>query len=85
MPNLHLLPMCLLFAVIGTIEDFGVSLYYVAIAEKRPVRSSVISFLHTLLAIFVVASIVVSKSPWPLLFYAGGGAIGTYCGVRFKH
>jgi hypothetical protein len=80
--NLPLLPMCLLFAVIGTIEDYTVGLYYRAISEKRAVRSAVISGLHTILAVFVVASVIASESPWPLLAYAFGGGIGTYCAVN---
>lgn len=79
--NLPLLPMCFLFAVIGTIEDFCIGLYYRAIAEKRAVRSAVISGLHTVLAVFVVASVIASESPWPLLAYALGGSVGTYCAV----
>ena len=82
--NLALLPTCLLFAVIGTLEDYLISWYYLFISEKRAAPSAAISFVHTLLAVFVVASVIVSESPWPLLAYAFGGAVGTYCGVRFK-
>jgi uncharacterized membrane protein len=85
MLNLALLPLCLLFAVIGTIEDFIVSLYYIAIGEGRALRSAIISTIHTVLAIFVVATVIVSRSPWPLLFYALGGGVGTYCGVRHRN
>ena len=83
--NLALLPMCLLFAVIGTLEDFIVSLYYIAIGEGRPLKSAIISTIHTVLAIFVVATVIVSRSPWPLLAYAVGGGVGTYCGVSHRN
>lgn len=77
-PNLALL---LLYGTIGTIEDFIVSLFYRAIAEKRAARSAGISFIHTLLTLFVVASIIISGNFWLLLAYSIGGAVGTYCGV----
>ncbi len=71
-----------LYGVIGTLEDFVVSLFYRAIAERRAVPAASISFIHTLLAVFIVGSIIVSKSPWLLLSYSLGGAIGTYAGVK---
>ena len=74
--------LCLLFFVIGLAEDFIVSCYYRAIADKKALRSAGISFVHTLLAIFVVASIIKGDSIILLLFYAGGGFCGTYLGVK---
>jgi len=53
------LALLLLYGAIGTIEDFIVSLFYSAIAERRAVRSAAISFVHTLLTLFVVASIII--------------------------
>jgi hypothetical protein len=81
--NLALLPMCLLFAVIGTIEDWIVAQFYRAVAEKQAFRCSAISFIHTLLAVFVVGAIIVSESPLLLVCYATGGAVGMYVGTRF--
>jgi len=73
-----------LFAVIGTAEDFIVSCYYRALAERRAGRTAAISFFHTLLAVFVIGSCINAASPWPLLAYAAGGAVGSYLGVRRK-
>ena len=79
MENLALIA---LYGVIGTLEDFVISLYYDAIARRKAIPAASISFVHTLLAIFVVGSIIVSKSPWLLLSYSLGGAIGTFAGVK---
>jgi hypothetical protein len=74
--------LCVIFAAVGLVEDYIVSRYYRAIAEKKAIRSSVISFVHTLLAIFVVASIIKGNSIPLLICYATGGAVGTWIGVR---
>jgi hypothetical protein len=74
--------LCLLFFVIGLAEDFIVSLYYRAISKKQAFRSAVISFVHTLVAIFVVASIIKGDSLLLLVCYAMGGFVGTYLGVK---
>ena len=74
--------LCLLFFGLGLVEDFVVSLYYRAIAKKQAMRSAVISLGHTLLAVFVVASIIKGDLILPFLFYAVGGGIGTYLGVK---
>jgi hypothetical protein len=78
------LSLCALYGVLGCLEDYIVVWYYRFIAEKRPVHSAVISWFHTLLAVFVVASVITSESVLPLLCYATGGAIATYLGVRMN-
>lgn len=78
------LALCALFGAIGLAEDFIVSCYYVAIAEKKAVRAGLISAFHTVLAVFVVASVIKSESLWPMLFYAVGGGIGCWAGVKIN-
>jgi hypothetical protein len=78
------LGLCGLFFGIGLAEDFIVSRYYLAIAKKQAFRSAAISFVHTLLAVFVVASIIRGDSVLLLIAYAGGGFCGTFAGVRLS-
>ena len=76
------LALCGLFFVVGVIEDWVVSRYYLAIGKKQAGRAAGISMFHTLLALFVVASIIKGDNLWMLLFYAAGGGLGTYLGVK---
>jgi hypothetical protein len=77
-----ILTLCLVFFLLGAIEDFVVSLFYRAIADKKATRAGVISSVHTLLAVFVVASIIKGNSFLPLCAYALGGGAGTWLGVK---
>jgi hypothetical protein len=77
-----ILTLCLVFFLLGAIEDFVVSLFYRAIADKKATRAGVISSVHTLLAVFVVASIIKGNSFLPLCAYALGGGFGTFAGVK---
>jgi hypothetical protein len=82
--NLSLPLQICLFALIGTLEDYIVSLYYRAIADRMALRASAISVFHTLMAVFVVGNCITSNSIWPLVAYALGGGIGTYAGVKWN-
>jgi hypothetical protein len=77
-----ILILCLVFFLLGAIEDFVVSLFYRAIADKKATRAGIISSVHTLLAVFVVASIIKGNSFLPLCAYALGGGMGTWLGVK---
>jgi hypothetical protein len=76
------LGLCLLFCIIGLAEDFIVSKFYLAIAKKQAFRAGGISFILTLLTMFVVSNIVKGDSVPLLLCYATGGWVGTYLGVK---
>jgi hypothetical protein len=80
--DMKTLYLCAIFGGLGLIEDFIVSQYYKSISAKKAARSAVISLVHTLLAIFVVASIIRGDSVPLMICYAVGGAGGTYLGVK---
>jgi hypothetical protein len=77
-----ILTLCLVFFLLGAIEDFVISLFYRAIADKKATRAGIISSVHTLLAVFVVASIIKGNSFLPLCAYSAGGGLGTWFGVK---
>jgi hypothetical protein len=74
--------LCLLFFVIGLAEDFIVSKFYLEIARKRAFRAGGISFILTIMTMFVVSNIIRGDSVVLLLCYAGGGWVGTWLGVK---
>lgn len=76
------LGLCILFCAIGAVEDLIVAAYYFNLAKKRAFRTAVISGVHTLLAVFVVATIITGDSIPLLLCYALGGSLGTFAGVK---
>lgn len=76
------LGLLILYFGLGLAEDYLVSWYYFFLGRKEAAKTAGISLVHTLLAVFVVASIIVSNDVWLLLAYAGGGAVGTYIGVK---
>jgi hypothetical protein len=80
--DMKTLYLCALFGGLGLVEDFIVTLYYSSVAKKKSVRAGVISTLHTLLAVFVVASIIRGDSIPMLVCYAVGGGVGCYLGVK---
>ncbi|MCK9597981.1 MAG: hypothetical protein M0R06_03005 [Sphaerochaeta sp.] len=77
------LGLCILFCAIGAIEDLVVAYYYANLARRRAFRTAAISGVHTLLAVFVVATIITGDSIPLLLCYAAGGFCGTYAAVRW--
>jgi hypothetical protein len=81
--DMKTLYLCVIFAALGLVEDYIVSRYYLALARKQAGRTAAISLVHTLLAIFVVASIIRGDSVPLMICYAVGGAGGTWLGVRF--
>ena len=74
--------LCLLFFVVGAVEDFVVSCFYRSLQQKRALRTSLISVGHTFLAIFVVSAIIQGDSILLLTFYALGGGVGIFLGVK---
>lgn len=79
MKNLALL---VLYFGLGLLEDYIVSWYYFFLGRREALKTAGVSLVHTLLAVFVVASIIVSND-WLLLgAYAIGGSVGTYIGVK---
>jgi hypothetical protein len=80
--DMKTLYLCVIFFLLGAVEDFVISLFYRAIADKRATRAGIISAVHTLLAVFVVASIIKGNSFLPLCAYAAGGGLGTWTGVK---
>jgi hypothetical protein len=80
--DMKTLYLCVIFFLLGAIEDFVVTLFYSSVARKKSVRAGIISTLHTLLAVFVVASIIRGDSVPMLVCYAVGCGIGCYLGVK---
>jgi hypothetical protein len=76
--------LCAAYGLVGCFEDYLVSWYYLFVSQKRAVPSALISWVHTLLAVFVIAGVITSDSVLPLLCYATGGAAGTYAGVKWN-
>ena len=76
------LALCALFGILGCVEDYIVSLYYRAISAKNASRSAIISFAHTCLVVFILAALITGHEVLPMLFYAFGGSVGTYLGVK---
>jgi hypothetical protein len=74
--------LCVAFFAIGLVEDFIVGLYYTNLSQKRAFKTAGISTVHTLLAVFVVATIITGDSIPLLACYAIGGGVGTFLVVK---
>jgi len=75
----------LLYFIIGFVFDIIITLYYLAINDRRSVMAGFWSFVITIVPILVLYEFILSKDfTAQLLAYALGCSIGTYLTVRFN-
>lgn len=78
----------LIYFFAGVLEDFLVTVDLRLIAEKRVIPATIISFIATLVALFVLYDILVrldtERSLVAIIIYAAGIATGTFLGMKMK-
>lgn len=68
----------LLLFLCGLVEWFLAAKRLVALSQGRRTLVSSIVFLETLLAVWVLSEVTVSRRLWPVLLYALGSALGAF-------
>ena len=71
----------LLYTALGICIDYLVARYYQSISRRLRLRASTLSALITLLTVFVLAQVIRTDNPIPMLGYAAGNWLGTYLAV----
>ena len=76
----------ILYFIIGVAYDVLITLYYLAITDRRPAMAGVWSFVITTVQFFVLYELILSKDFLPqLIAYALGCGIGTFLTVKYHH
>ena len=73
-----------LYVALGVCIDYLIARYYQAISGRCRLRASNLSALITLLTVFVLAQVIRTDSPMPMMGYAAGNWLGTYLAVGGK-
>jgi uncharacterized protein YebE (UPF0316 family) len=78
----------ILYFIAGVVEDFLVTVDLRLIAEKRVIPATLVSFVATLIALFVLYNILArldaERSVIAIIIYAAGIATGTFLGMKMK-
>jgi len=78
----------ILYFIAGVVEDFLVTVDLRLIAEKRVIPATLVSFVATLIALFVLYNILArldaERSIIAIIIYAAGIATGTFLGMKMK-
>ena len=75
----------LLYFVIGLVYDVAITLYYLAVTDRRSAMAGLWSFLITVVQILILYEIIPSKDFLAqLIAYALGCGIGTYLTVKYN-
>ena len=76
---------CLLYFVIGVVYDVVITLYYLAINDRKSMLAGLWSFVITVVPFFIIYEIILSKDfTCQLLMYALGCGVGTYLTVKYN-
>lgn len=75
----------LIYFIVGLVYDILITLYYLAISDRRSVMAGFWSFVITMVSIFVLYELIPSKDfVVQLLAYALGCGVGTYFTVKYN-
>lgn len=75
----------LVYLLVGFLQDIIIAWFYLQVSEKKPLSSSVLAFVNTVINCIVVYSLVLSPDfIWNVMCYAIGGALGTFLTVYVK-
>ncbi len=72
------------YFALGMLTDLGVTLYYRTVSSHMLWQASVLSFLVTLVPLFVAERGITTKRRSLFLFYALGCAAGTAAGMMVR-
>jgi len=76
---------CLLYFMIGVVYDVVITLYYLAITDRRSAMAGFWLFVITVVQILILYELIPSKDFLPqLLSYAVGCGVGTYGTVKYN-
>jgi hypothetical protein len=75
----------LLYFIVGLVYDVVITLYYLAVTDRRSAMAGLWSFLITVVQVLILYEIIPSKDFLAqLIAYAFGCGIGTYLTVKYN-
>jgi len=75
----------LLYFIVGVVGDILITLYYLAITDRRAAMAAFWSFIITMVQVFVLYKLVLSEEfILGLSAYAVGAAVGTYYTIKYN-
>jgi len=72
------------FCLVGTGTDVMVVLYYRSIQAQRSVTAMILSFVLTIIPLFIVERGITNRQPAIFFSYAFGAAMGTWLGMAIR-
>jgi hypothetical protein len=72
------------FFLVGTVTDIMVVLYYRAISQHSILPSILLSFMLTIVPLFIAERGITKRQPMIFLSYALGAALGTWLGLMIR-
>jgi len=72
------------FFLVGTVTDIMVVLYYRSINQRSILPSILLSFMLTIVPLFIAERGITKRQPMIFLAYGVGAALGTWLGLMIR-